>query len=71
MAQLSYRRHRFPARIIQHAIWLYLRFTVSYRDAEELLAEGRLTEGGVEGIIFCLLQSPRPVRSGRVLGTNC
>jgi transposase-like protein len=27
MAQLSYRRHRFPAEIIQHAIWLYLRFT--------------------------------------------
>jgi hypothetical protein len=27
MAQLSYRQHRFPASIIQHAIWLYLRFT--------------------------------------------
>jgi hypothetical protein len=27
MAQLSYRRHRFPPEIIQHAIWLYLRFT--------------------------------------------
>jgi hypothetical protein len=26
MAQLSYRRHRFPAEMIQHAIWLYLRF---------------------------------------------
>src|SRR5881394_4148742 len=25
--------------IIQHAIWLYLRFTLSYRDVEELLAE--------------------------------
>src|SRR5436190_2920097 len=39
MVQLSYRRHRFPAEIIQHAIWLYLRFTLSYRDVEELLAE--------------------------------
>ena len=39
MAQLSYRRHRFPAEIIQHPIWLYLRFTLSYRDVEELLAE--------------------------------
>jgi transposase-like protein len=28
-----------PAEIIQHAIWLYLRFTLSYRDVEELLAE--------------------------------
>jgi hypothetical protein len=39
MAQLSYSRHRFPAEIIQHVIWLYLRFTLSYRDVEELLAE--------------------------------
>ena len=39
MQQLSYRRHRFPPLIIQHAVWLYLRFTLSYRDVEELLAE--------------------------------
>src|SRR5260370_13783319 len=37
MAQPSYRRHRFPAEIIQHAIWLYLCFTLSYRDVEEPL----------------------------------
>ena len=39
MTDISYRRHRFPPSIIQHAIWLYLRFTLSYRDVEELLAE--------------------------------
>src|SRR5215468_506549 len=39
MAPLCFRRHRFPPAIIQHAIWLYLRFTLSYRDVEELLAE--------------------------------
>ena len=39
MGSLTYRRHRFPASIIQHAVWLYLRFTLSYRDVEELLAE--------------------------------
>ena len=39
MDPVSYRRHRFPPPIIQHAIWLYLRFTLSYRDVEELLAE--------------------------------
>jgi putative transposase len=39
MALPSYRRHRFPPEIIQNAIWLYLRFTLSYRDVEELLAE--------------------------------
>jgi putative transposase len=39
MAPLSYSRHRFPPAIIQHAIWLYLRFALSYRDVEDLLAE--------------------------------
>src|SRR5438132_6225502 len=39
MDQLSYRRDRFPPAVIQHAIWLYLRFTLSYRDVEELLVE--------------------------------
>ena len=39
MTSPSYRGHRFPAAIIQHAIWLYLRFSLSYRDVEELLAE--------------------------------
>ena len=39
MAPISYRRHRFPPVVIEHAVWLYLRFTLSYRDVEELLAE--------------------------------
>ena len=39
MQPISYRRHRFPAEIIRHAVWLYLRFTFSLRDIEELLAE--------------------------------
>src|SRR5882672_4523226 len=39
MAPISYRRHRFPPIVIQHAVWLYLRFTLSYRDVEELFAE--------------------------------
>ena len=39
MTLLSYRRHRFPPEIIQHAIWVYLRFTLSYRDVEELLTK--------------------------------
>ena len=39
MQAISYARHHFPAEIIRHATWLYLRFTLSYRDVEELLAE--------------------------------
>ena len=34
-----YLRHRFPGEIISHAVWLYYRFLLSYRDVEELLAE--------------------------------
>ncbi len=39
MSSISYRRHRFPAQIIQHTVWLYFRFTLSYRDVEDLMAE--------------------------------
>ncbi len=35
----SCKRHRFPPAIIGHAVWLYFRFALSYRDVEELLAE--------------------------------
>ena len=34
-----YKRHRFPAEIISHCVWLYFRFCLSYRDVEELMAE--------------------------------
>jgi putative transposase len=33
------KRHRYPTEISGHAVWLYLRFSLSYRDVEELLAE--------------------------------
>ena len=39
MTSPFYSGSRFPSDIIQRAIWLYLRFTLSYRDVEELLAE--------------------------------
>ena len=39
MPPLSYFGYRFPRDIIQQAVWMYLRFTLSYRDVEELLAE--------------------------------
>ena len=39
MRPLSCAGYRFPPEIIQHAIWLYLRFALSLRDVEELLAE--------------------------------
>jgi putative transposase len=39
MKPISFKRHRFPPEIIRYAIWLYARFTLSFRDVEELLAE--------------------------------
>ena len=39
MTPISYARHRSPSDVIRHTVWLYLRFTLSYRDVEELLAE--------------------------------
>jgi putative transposase len=39
MQKISYRGYRFPPEIIRQAIWLYLRFTLSLRDVEDLLAE--------------------------------
>jgi transposase-like protein len=39
MTKISYSGYRFPPEIIQHAIWLYLRFTLSFRDVEDLMAE--------------------------------
>ena len=35
----SYRGHRFPREIISHGVWLYHRFSLSFRDVEELLAK--------------------------------
>ena len=39
MRPFSFKRHRFPPEIICHSIWLYARFTLSFRDIEEMLAE--------------------------------
>ena len=36
---ISIAGHQFPPAIIGHAVWLYLRFTLSYRGAEDPLAE--------------------------------
>ena len=39
MTSISYAGYRFPPEIIQQAIWLYVRFALSFRDVEDLLAE--------------------------------
>ncbi|MSO99208.1 MAG: IS6 family transposase, partial [Rhodospirillaceae bacterium] len=43
MSTISYSGYRFPPEIIHRAIWLYLRFTLSFRDVEDVLAERGIT----------------------------
>jgi hypothetical protein len=38
-----YKNHRFPVAIISHAVWLYFRFCLSFRDVEELLLRASVT----------------------------
>ena len=33
----SYKRHRYPVEIIDHCVWLYFRFTLSFREVEEMM----------------------------------
>ena len=54
-------RHRFPLGIIQHAIWLYHRFPLSYRDVQELLYQ-RGIEVSHETLRECLGQNGRRTR---------
>ena len=39
MRQLCFKRHRFSPEIVRHAIWLYARFTLGFRDVEDMLAQ--------------------------------
>src|SRR4051812_24626772 len=59
MQLISYARHQFPPEVIRHAVWLYLRFTLSFRDVEELLAE-RGIETSYETVRRWVLSSGPP-----------
>jgi len=61
---ISYKRHRFPADVIRHAVWLYFRFTLSFRDAKELLAQ-RGIEVSYETIRCWTIKFGAPNGSGR------
>ena len=43
IAAPNYTGYRFPSEIISHAVWLYFRFSLSFRDVEELLAQRGIT----------------------------
>ncbi len=63
MNKIIYRGYRFPPEIIQRAVWLYYRFTLSLRDVEELLAER-----GIEATLRDDPSMGHPVRAGNRSG---
>ena len=64
----SYRGYRFPPEIISHAVWLHHRFSLSFRDVEDLLAERGITVTYETVRQWCLtfgLEYARRLRSRR------
>jgi len=55
MQPISFKRHRFPPDVIRLAVWLHFRFTLSFRDVEEMLAQ-RGSEARYEKVRCCALK---------------
>ena len=58
----SYRGYRFPPEIISHAVWLYHRFCLSFRDVEDLLAERGIVVTYEAIRLWCLKFGPKYAR---------
>ena len=58
----SYRGHRFPPEIISHAVWLYHRFCLSFRDVEDLLSQRGITVSYEAIRLWCLKFGPEYAR---------
>lgn len=54
-----YKRHRFPPAIIQHAVWLYYRFSLSHRDVEDILARRGVLVTHESIRLWCIKFGPR------------
>jgi putative transposase len=59
----SYRGYRFPPEIISHAVWLYHRFCLSFRDVEDLLAERGIMVTYETIRLWCLKFGPKYART--------
>ncbi len=58
----SYHGYRFPPEIISHAVWLYHRFCVSFRDVEDLLAQRGITVSYEAVRLWCIKFGPEYAR---------
>jgi putative transposase len=61
----TYKRHRYPPQIISHTIWLYHRFTLSFRDVEEILASRGIIVSYESIRQWCLKFTPSYAKSLR------
>ncbi len=61
--------YRFPPEIISHAVWLYHRFCLSFRDAEDLLAQRGVTVTYETIRQWCRTFGPAYARTLRVLAS--
>jgi hypothetical protein len=69
----SYRGHRFSPEIISYCIWLCFRFSVSYRDIEELMAErgaAKHRQKGTDVEYRAIMQGPMPRASRCAVRSN-
>lgn len=58
MTKISYAGYRFPPVIIQQAVWLYARFTLGFRDVEDLLAERGIMVSYETGVTSLTISFP-------------
>ncbi len=58
----SYHGYRFPPEIISHAVWLYHRFCMSFRDVEDLLAQRGITVSYEAIRLWCIKFGPEYAR---------
>jgi len=61
-SKTTYKRHRFPAEIIQYAVWLYHRFNLSQRDIEDMLAERGIIVSYESIRLWCIKFGPKFAR---------
>jgi transposase-like protein len=69
MTTNSFARHQFPPDIIRPAVWLHLRFTLNFRDVEDLLVERGL-DGSYETVRRCVLKFGPRIRICRRDGAS-
>ena len=62
-----YRNHRFPSEIISHAVWLYHRFRLSFREVEEMLAKRGMTVNSETVRQWCFKFVQTDQNCGRVM----